>query len=141
MRFVLKLRTDSPHPCRMSWRIIKRTIVTWPVNIGVTSCPQLMSKIIIKKQHPKSRILHLQDRPLILKATNPLWFRVRRSLGLLSSTISQGKGRSRITLHSDIAYFKRRQELLIKSICCIALKNVLEKIRNRSKSGMDLEDP
>ena len=36
----LYLRTGSPHPCRMIWRIIKNTIVPWPMNIGVNSCPQ-----------------------------------------------------------------------------------------------------
>ena len=39
MRFKFLLRIDSPNPFRMSWRIIKRNIVTWIMNIGVTFCP------------------------------------------------------------------------------------------------------
>ena len=40
---------DSPHPFRMSWRIIKRTIIPWLMKIGVTSCPPSRSKIIGKR--------------------------------------------------------------------------------------------
>ena len=48
MIFKLLLRADYPHTCRMSWSIIKRTIVPWLMNIGVTSCLQPRPKIIDK---------------------------------------------------------------------------------------------
>ena len=49
MRFELLLRTNSPHPYRMSWRIINRTIVPWLIHIGLNSCPQPRSKVIVKR--------------------------------------------------------------------------------------------
>ena len=84
MRFNLLLSADSPYPCRMSWKIIKKTIVTWIKNIVATLFPQSRSKIIGKGQQPKSRRLQLQDWPIIITATNMLGFRVQRRIGLVS---------------------------------------------------------
>ena len=59
MRLELLLRMDPPNPCRMSWRIIKKTIVPWLTKIGVITCPQSRSKIIGKNHETKSIIFHL----------------------------------------------------------------------------------
>ena len=48
MIFEFQLREDSPHPCLISLRINKRNIVPWTTKIGVTSCPKLSSKVIVK---------------------------------------------------------------------------------------------
>ena len=137
MRLEFLLRTYSPLPCRMIWRIIKGGIVALLMKIGVTSCPQSRSNIIGKGKLPESMRLQLWERPLILTAANPLEFHVRRRLGLVSSTISKGGSTPRITVHSATACFSRRQECLIKIICCIALKNFLARVMAISSSGMD----
>ena len=87
VRFEFLLRTEYPHSFRMSWRIIKRSIVPWIMNIGVASCPQSSPKIIGKGHQPKSIILYLLERNFILTMKNQLGFRGRRRLGLVSSTI------------------------------------------------------
>ena len=108
MRFEFLLSIDPPYPCRMSWKIIKKTIVTWIKNIVATLFPQSRSKIIGKGQQPKSRRLQLQDWPIIITATNMLGFRVQRRIGLVSDWNIRGK-KTIITVHEAIAYFVRRQ--------------------------------
>ena len=72
MRFKLLLRMDYPHPCRTSWRKIKRTIVPCLMKIGVTSCPPSISKIIVKGHQPKSGGLQNPNRHPIMKSINQL---------------------------------------------------------------------
>ena len=112
MIFELLLRTDSPHPCSMIWKIIRRTIVPCLMKIGVTSCPQSRLKIIGKGQRHKSRRFHLWERPLILILTNPLGFLGRRRLVLFSSAISLTKIHPNIMVHSATVWFAIRKEFL-----------------------------
>ena len=135
------VKDGLPHPCRISWRIIKRTIFPWIVNIGVTAFPQLRPKIIGKGQKPKSIILHMLQRPLIITATNPLWFQGRRSLVLVSSTISPTEKCQIITVLSATMCFARIQEFLRKSMYRILLKTFLASSPTRVLSRVDSEDP
>ena len=139
IRFELMLRTDSPHPCRMSWSVIKRTIVPWIVNIGVTSCPPSRSKIIVKWQQLISRGLQPPKHHTILIMMNPLGFHVRRGIVFLLFLTSNSKGKRfpSITLHSNIAWFSRRQKCMSKSLFCIALRNILEIVTTNSPSSLD----
>ena len=139
MTFELKLRADSPHPCRMSWRIIKRNIVPWPMKIGVTSCPQSRSKMIGKGQQPKSIILLLLEQPLILTATVPLGSRGIIRTEMVSSTTPKDPTRRllSITVTSAIACFSIMQECLCESICRIVLKTVLASVTTRRPSSID----
>ena len=129
MVFKLLLRMDSPHSCRMIWRIIKMDVVTQLMNIGVISCPPSSKNMIGKRQRPKSRVLQDWEEHLNLTAMNPLGFReiTRLVLVYFLTKNSNSKICPSITVHSNIAYFARRQECLIKSICHITLTTVLVK--------------
>ena len=143
MRFGLILRTDSHHPWRISWRIIKRNIFPWLVNIGVASCSPLRSNITGKGHQTVSRGLQPQKRHTILKAMNLLGFRVRRGIGLISFLTEKRrvKRRPSIKVHSAIAYFVRSQEFQSKSICRISLRTVLESVTTNSPSRIDWKEP
>ena len=137
MRFDFLLRTESSHPCRMSWRIIKITIVPWLMKIDVTSCPQYRSKIIGKWQQPKSIGLQFQRKNLSLTATSPRVFRVRRRLGLVSISNNKGKRRLSKTVHSLIVCFVRREECLSKIVFFITMKTVFTSVLYIITSMMD----
>ena len=141
--FELILSTDSPNTCRMSWRIIKCTIVTWIINICETYCPPSRSKIIVKFQRPKSIGLQTRKRHPILTGINPLGFWVRRGLGLVSFLTANSKEKilPSITLHSAIASFASRQECLSKIICRIAMRTVLASVPDNIPSEMDWWEP
>ena len=138
MIFELLLRAVSPYPCSMSWSILKSTIVTWSMNIGVTSCQQYRPKNIGKLQRRKSRNLQLQRQPLFLTATSLWGFRVRRRQGLVFVSNSNRKRLSSSTVHRIIVCFARRKGFLSESICSITLKIVLAKRsdQNSIKDGL-----
>ena len=122
---VLQLSTDSPHPCKMSWSIIKRTIVPWPINIDVTYFPQSRFNMALKKKQTISRISPLLERPLYSTATDTLGpqGKIRQDLGMVSSTPTKDPTIIRLiaTVPSTNAFLARRQEYPSKSICRIVL--------------------
>ena len=142
MRFQLQSGTGSPHPYGMSLRIIKRTIVLWPMKIGVTSCTKLREYIIGKGQQLKLRRLILLERPIIMTATNLLgsWGRIRQEM-VSSAIIKDPETRlPRIEVTRAGACFEIMQECLSKSICVIVLKTVLASVPTSSPYGTDWED-
>ena len=139
MRLESLLRTDSPHQCSISWRIIRRTIFPWLTKIGVTYCKLMRSNIIGNGQRPKSRGLKPPNLHPNLTEMNPLEYRLRRGSGLVSVLTKNSKEKQRpcITGSRAIAYFSRSQECLSKSIFHIALRTVLESVLTNNPSRMD----
>ena len=135
----LLLRTEKPYLCRMSCRITNRTIFTWLIKIGMTSCPQSKSKIIGKGQHQDQEDYNL-ERSIILTAMNLFGVFKRRGLVMVYKSKSKSKRHTSITVKSAIVYFSRRQEFLSKSICRMSMKTVLESVPTRSSSRMYWED-
>ena len=127
VKFMLQLRTVSPHPCRISWMTIKRNISPWPMKNGVTSCPLFRLKTTGKGQQPRSRSLPLLDQPPYLKATDLSGSQGRRRLLLVSCapTKDPTERRLSIMLPSAITCFARTQECLSESICRIVPRTTL----------------
>ena len=121
VKFGLQLSTDSPHPCRISWRTIKRTINPWPMKSGVTPCPRSMLKTKVIGQQPRSIILPLLERPLYLTKTSisGLWWRRSQFLVSYAPTRDPIKSCISTTVPSTTPWFSIRQEWLSGSICRI----------------------
>ena len=132
----------SPHPCRISWKIIKRIIFSWPMKVGGTSYPQSRSKITEKGQQPKSRRLLLLERHIIMTATYLLESWGRRSQGMVSCSATKDPTTRCISITVPIAivWFAKSQECLRNIICIIVLRNVFTSVPTTIPSRMQWED-
>ena len=127
VKFLLQLRTVSPHLCRMVWMTIKRAIAPGPMNNGVTSCLPYSLKTRGKGQKPRSRRFPILELRLYLTATDPSGSRGRRRLGMVSYAPTKYpiERHLSITVPRDIACFARSQECLSEIICRIVPRTSL----------------
>ena len=95
---------------------IQRTIVPYPMKIGVTSFPQSRLKIKVKYQQCRSRRLHLLGNPLSERNESVrILMEKNTKTGFLRSNKYPEMAHSRHHIYRNIACFKRRQEYLSAS--------------------------